>query len=66
MDESEHANYDRSRLLNDFVIKNKPESKTKSKVIKTELSMHNFCKVILKYLNISWYDWIYAGKPGGS
>ncbi|GAB1286670.1 Anoctamin-3 [Apodemus speciosus] len=29
MDESEHANYDRSRLLNDFVTKNKPESKTK-------------------------------------
>ncbi|CAO2579570.1 Ano3, partial [Lemmus lemmus] len=29
MDESEHANYDRSRLLNDFVIKDKPESKTK-------------------------------------
>ncbi|CAH6788135.1 Ano3 [Phodopus roborovskii] len=30
MDESEHANYDRSRLLNDFAIKDKPESKTKS------------------------------------
>lgn len=44
MDESEHANYDRSHLLNDFVIKDKPESKTKlSKVIKTELSMCNLC-----------------------
>ncbi|KAF7462193.1 hypothetical protein GHT09_013007 [Marmota monax] len=30
MDESEHANYDRSRLINDFVIKDKPESKAKS------------------------------------
>ncbi|KFO23952.1 Anoctamin-3 [Fukomys damarensis] len=29
MDESEHANYDRSRLINDFVIKGKCESKTK-------------------------------------
>lgn len=44
MDESEHANYDRSRLLNDFVIKDKPESKTKlSKVNQTELSMCNLC-----------------------
>lgn len=63
MDESEHANYDRSRLLNDFVIKDKPESKTKlSKVIHTKLSMHNFCNIIFKNLNISLYDWIRAGK----
>lgn len=66
MDESEHANYDRSRLLNDFVIKDKPESKTKlSKVIQTELSMCNLCNEILNYLNISLYDWICAEKSKG-
>ena len=49
MDESEHANYDRSRLLNDFVTKNKPDSKTKeSKVIQTELLMHNFYNGMFK------------------
>jgi hypothetical protein len=49
LDESEHANYDRSRLLNDFVTKDKPASKTKlSKVIKTELLMHNFRNMIFK------------------
>ncbi|ELW48950.1 Anoctamin-3 [Tupaia chinensis] len=30
MEELEHTNYDRSRLINDFVVKNKPEPKTKS------------------------------------
>lgn len=29
MDESEHANYDRSRLIKDFVPKNNSESKTR-------------------------------------
>jgi anoctamin-3 len=43
MDESEHANYDRSRLINDFVIKDKAESKTKlSKVILTKLLTRHF------------------------
>lgn len=37
-DESEHATYDRSRLINDFVIKDKSEFKTKlSKVMRTKL-----------------------------
>lgn len=43
MDESEHANYDRSRLINDFVTKDKPESKTKlSKVMQVKLSINSF------------------------
>lgn len=40
MDESEHAAYDRSRLIKDFVPKDNSESKAKlSKVTQTQLSV---------------------------
>uniref|UniRef100_A0A2K6ESW5 Anoctamin n=1 Tax=Propithecus coquereli TaxID=379532 RepID=A0A2K6ESW5_PROCO len=49
-DESEHATYDRSRLINDFVIKDKSEFKTKlSKVM--QIQSHKF---------IDWSTWPYC------
>lgn len=49
MDESEHANYDRSRLIKDSVPKDNSESKAKlSKVIQTKLSISHLKAICLK------------------
>lgn len=49
MDESEHANYDRSRLIKDSVPKDNSESKAKlSKVIQTKLSISHVKVTFLK------------------
>lgn len=42
MDDSEHANYDRSRLIKDFVPKGNPDNKTRlPKVMQTKLSVNH-------------------------
>nr|XP_035967387.1 anoctamin-3-like [Halichoerus grypus] len=56
MDDSEHANYDRSRLIKDSVPKDNSESKAKlSKVIQSKLSISHLKAVFLKPFNSFQY-----------